>query len=190
MSSGTTLVRTLRGTRTQRDFAYVTGALQPSIAAIESGARDPRWSTTARLAERVGASIVAIPTIEPPLYELAERVTTALQQDRERWAFRAFLDAHDSLRRCDDGILVALTLSAPAPTGDSRYDAALAALTEHHLTLRGLPVPRWVEEPSRFLSATWFVDDSDYARQNDAARSPRSFARRGIALAPTELESV
>jgi hypothetical protein len=83
-----------------------------------------------------------------------------------------------------------LTIADPGTTGSDRFDALTAGLVEHVLGSRGLPVPEWVNAPSRFLHGTWFVDDGAYARAHDALDAPAAFARRGVILAPSELESV
>lgn len=86
----------------------------------------------------------------------------------------------DGLAAIDEGALrVSLCVAEPAFTGDARFDAALAALTEHHLA--GLPVPRWVDGPRRFLAEAWVVDR--YALDDIAARTPAAFLRHGVHLA-------
>jgi hypothetical protein len=53
---------------------------------------------------------------------------------------------------------VRATLIAERPdlTGDPRFDAYLAALAEHFAIHYQLPIPRWVNEPERFLERWWF----------------------------------
>jgi hypothetical protein len=52
---------------------------------------------------------------------------------------------------------VALCVASPPPCGDARYDAALAAISEYHLTNTVSPLPEWVCEPGRSLVQPWVV---------------------------------
>ena len=73
-----------------------------------------------------------------------------------------------------------LVASEPVPTGDERYDALLAAITEYLCTRQGLLAPPWVEDPSRFLDQWWFVSGIQSLHADAIAHSPISFARRGV----------
>jgi hypothetical protein len=73
----------------------------------------------------------------------------------------------------------------PAPCGDPRFDAAVAALVEHHLTISRLPVPDWVGQPSRFLGQPWAVSP-----HTDIQDVPKAFRRHGVLLGADELRSV
>lgn len=68
----------------------------------------------------------------------------------------------------------------PAPTGDVRHDAFLAALAEHLAAAGGLDTPAWATEPDRFLTRFWFVSDVRGFRALAIAESPAAFRRRSI----------
>ena len=66
-----------------------------------------------------------------------------------------------------------------------RFDAAVAAVVEHHLAPFGLPIPAGVNDPSRTLTAPWSatpgVADDEV---------PHAFRRHGVLLAASEMASV
>ncbi|TEA09141.1 DUF6036 family nucleotidyltransferase [Mycobacteroides salmoniphilum] len=78
----------------------------------------------------------------------------------------------------------ALQLLEPEPrfTGDTRFDALLAAAAERLCSRYGLPAPLWTATPERFLQQTWWVSDMPSARPLALMWTPPSFHRRGIYL--------
>jgi hypothetical protein len=78
----------------------------------------------------------------------------------------------------------------PPPTGDSRYDAYLAALAEHIAAADRLSRPAWSVEPSRFLDRFWFVSDVPGFRAMAIAQSPAAFKRRGVFIPERSLHRV
>ncbi len=53
----------------------------------------------------------------------------------------------------------ALLDAKPAPTGDRRWDAFLAALAEHLAFHDDLSCPAWTRAPERFLDRWWFLSN-------------------------------
>jgi hypothetical protein len=78
----------------------------------------------------------------------------------------------------------------PAPTGDERYDAYLAALAEHIAGVEGLKLPQWTRDDNRFLDRFWFVSEVTGFRAIAIAQSPAAFRRRGIFISSGSLERV
>lgn len=74
----------------------------------------------------------------------------------------------------------ALLEARPAPTGDHRYDAMLAALAEHLAYHDDLAVPDWAYDEDRFLEQWWFPIDLPYVRAEALVHSPGAFRIRGI----------
>jgi hypothetical protein len=58
-------------------------------------------------------------------------------------------------------------------------------MVEHHLTAGLLPIPKWVNELTRFLDEPWQVTPDFEVEELLPA-----FERHGILLAASELESV
>ena len=86
---------------------------------------------------------------------------------------RAFDSAPESLRNGMVG-------EPPAPCGDQRYDALLAAVVEHLCARDGLAVPFWTQDPGRFLETWWFVSGLRKLHASALVQSPISFSRRGV----------
>ncbi|MGW6131044.1 helix-turn-helix domain-containing protein [Cellulomonas sp. NPDC055163] len=191
MTTAATLLRAGRAARrvSQRQLAVAARTDRPAIIAIEKGTRDPSVGVLDRLLAAVGHRLISVPTLAAPVAVFADEIARHLLTDDPEGAFRTFLQLHDTLRSQDAGVQVALCLTEPAPTGSAPFDALIAGLVEHLLTARKLPVPAWVEAPSRFLGSDWFVDDSAYARAHDRDAAPAAFARRRVYLAPAELAS-
>jgi hypothetical protein len=74
----------------------------------------------------------------------------------------------------------------PPSTGDERWDVLLAGLAEHLAARDGRGGPVWSED--RRLDAMWFPFDSPAARVDAFVHAPASFRRRGVFIAPQELE--
>lgn len=79
---------------------------------------------------------------------------------------------------------------APERTGDTRVDAAFAALAEHLARRDDWPVPPWVREPSRSTDVWWFVSELPGMHPWALRESPLSFRRRGVFITANALERV
>jgi hypothetical protein len=124
--------------------------------------------------------------------DIAEYIRSLLAQDlaprSEARAFRALIQCADNLRGHRGESLITLCVQEPAPTGDARFDAAMAAVVEHFFTEQGLPAPTWVDQPKRFLLTPWISDP--YAPADIVELSSASFVRHGVLLARSELASL
>jgi hypothetical protein len=80
----------------------------------------------------------------------------------------------------------ALLVEEPAGTGDERWDVFLAALAEHLTARDGRAAPEWAE--SRSLRRFWFPFNTRAARVDAVVHAPAAFRRRGVYVAPQELE--
>lgn len=74
----------------------------------------------------------------------------------------------------------------PPPTGDPHWDVLLAALAEHLAARERRAAPAWAEQ--RSLRRFWFPFDSRAARADALVHAPAAFRRRGVFVAPQELE--
>jgi hypothetical protein len=68
----------------------------------------------------------------------------------------------------------------PAPTGNSRADAYLAAVAEHLAFRYGLDVPAWALSESRFLHTPHFPAGLESLKAITLVESPTAFRRRLI----------
>jgi hypothetical protein len=68
----------------------------------------------------------------------------------------------------------------PRDTGDSRVDAAFAAMAECLARRDGWAVPAWAWLPEREAWPWWFVTDLRWLHPRALVESPSSFRRRSV----------
>ena len=176
------------GAFTQRALAAASGDTQSAIADVETGRHDPGVDRLERLVRPLGYQVTIIPTRRSTAGDAADRVATWLQEGEESRAVRAVLQLNDDLASESPAVRVALAVTPPAPTGDRRFDALIAAVVEHQLRAEKLPLPEWVHAADRRLDQPWVVDR--LAGGDVAARTPRAFRRHNVLIDPIELASV
>lgn len=164
------------------------------LAELENDVHDVGVTRLEAILRGAGYRLVAVPVTGSTAAEVADFVARSLEPEgghrAEDRAFRTVLQLHDDLTVCPDHLLGTL-VAAPAPSvGDRRFDALIAAIVEHHLRARGLPLPPWVTEPSRTVLPTWYPDDSLSGRGTADETAPCAFRSHGIMLAASELDSV
>jgi transcriptional regulator with XRE-family HTH domain len=173
---------------TQVAVAERAGTAQPAVAAYESGARVPSLSTLERLlgACEHDVDVVATPRTRrgaESLAELAETIKRDLQQNRERDALRLLFGFADDFRGSSRAGAIELISRAPEPTGDARFDAALAGAAEFFAAERSIAAPAWVDEPGRFVEPLWFVSSRPEFDAYTLANTPIQFVRHGVLIA-------
>jgi transcriptional regulator with XRE-family HTH domain len=173
---------------TQLEVAERAGTTQPAVAAYESGARTPSLSTLARLLDATehDVEVVASPRMRrgaASLAELARTIEQDLEGGREQDALRLLFGFADDFRGSSRPGAIQLIAEEPPDTGDSRFDAALAGVAEFFATERGIPLPRWVDQPDRFVEPLWFVASRPAFDAYTLANTPAVFARHGVLIA-------
>ena len=140
-----------------------------------------------RLVGAADYQLFVLPTRAHSAADWADVIYQELQSGRrsEEVAFRALIGLHDDLVGESAPLKVALCVAPPGPSGDRRFDAAIAAVVDHHLSTSRLPVPTWVRDPPRTLDVPWVV-----SQHTSPEAVPRAFRRHGVHLAPSELASV
>jgi hypothetical protein len=93
-------------------------------------------------------------------------------------------------RRIIQPIRVSLCVTEPTTTRDPRFDALLAALTEYWLGKDSLPIPEWIDTPTRFLPEPWDVEPLVALKAEARSQTPPAFLRHGIYLAWSEIASL
>lgn len=83
------------------------------------------------------------------------------------------------------GTRFALLAEEPRGTGDERWDVFLAALAEHLAGIDGRAAPVWADQ--RSLRQLWFPFNTRAARVDALVHAPAAFRRRGVYVAPEEL---
>ena len=80
-------------------------------------------------------------------------------------------------------------LKDPASLTGTRWDALLAAVTEHFGLLHDHPVPAWVEEPERFLDVPWVLSSVRTIALDSVLYAPPAFVRHGAFPDPRDLDA-
>jgi transcriptional regulator with XRE-family HTH domain len=173
---------------TQAEVAERAGTAQPAVAAYESGARTPSLKTLARLlgACEHDVEVVTRPRIRrgaASLAELAHTIQQDLEGGRERDALRLLFGFADDFRGSSRPGAIELIAQEPAPTGDERFDAALAGVAEFFATEREFTPPGWVDGSNRFVEPLWFVASRPEFDAYTLANTPAAFARHGVLIA-------
>ncbi len=171
----------------QRSLASLAGLTQPALADIERSAHDTGVETLERIVHATGYRLFALPTLRGSAAEWADAIYQELRSDRksEEVAFRCLIGLSDDLISVSEPLRVALSVTPPAPCGDARFDAGVAAVVDFHLSNAHLPVPTWATEETRTLAEVWNV--SPHADPSDI---PDAFKRHGVFLAESESWSV
>ena len=111
------------------------------------------------------------------LVALGSRLSAAYSEIERR---RLVLEFVEEYQWEPQGRRAGLLEEWPAPTGDHRYDALLAALAEHLAYHDDLAAPDWVYDEDRFLAQWWFPIDLPAVRAEALVHSPGAFRIRGI----------
>jgi transcriptional regulator with XRE-family HTH domain len=173
---------------TQLELAQRAGTAQPAVAAYESGSRTPNLTTLQRLlgACEHDVELHALPRVRrgaASLAELAETIEGDLEQGRERDALRLLFGFADDFRGSSRPGQLALLSEEPPPTGEARFDAALAGVAEFFADEGEIPAPKWVDGLERFVEPWWFVASRPAFHAYTLANTPAVFARHGVFIA-------
>jgi hypothetical protein len=136
----------------------------------------PRADILSVTLHRGARTDLAAPTYALTLADIARSIAQA-ESERVRW--RTFLEFR---RGASEAGRAALPLieDEPAPAGDLRYDALLAAAAEDVASRYCTPSPLWTITTDRFLRSAWWVSDLPSARTYALIGTPAAFRRRGI----------
>lgn len=173
---------------TQVQLAARAGTTQPAVAAYESGARTPNLATLSRLLEGCEheVEVVARPRMRrgaASLAELSPTISEDLSAERESDAVRLLFGFADDFRGSSRPGRIALLAEEPVPTGDARFDAALAGLAELFAAEAGITAPTWADGQSRFVEPWWFVASRPAFNAYTLANTPALLARHGVFIA-------
>ena len=106
-----------------------------------------------------------------------------LAADDEQSALRLIFGFADDFRGSSRPGQIALTEEEPDRSGDSRFDAMLAATAEFFAAEVGIAAPKWTNEESRFAEPWWFVVSRPAFHAYTLAHTPAVFARHGVFMA-------
>jgi hypothetical protein len=108
-----------------------------------------------------------------------------------RFVIVQLLDDYSSVKRFR-GLAAAADLfrEPPGAMGDSRVDAALAALAEHLARRDGWPTPLWAARHLGPAIPWWFVSELESLQAMAIQQSPLSFRKRGVFIVHGALDRV
>ena len=84
-------------------------------------------------------------------------------------------------------VQLSLLKGEPAPVGDDRWDALLAALAEHLAAQHDAAPPDWAE--GRVLRRPWFPAELEIQRADALVWAPAAFRKHGVYLSAHDLEA-
>ena len=175
---------------TQAQMAKIAKTTQSAIAAYEAGRREPTVPVLQRMLEATGHNLVIAFEADENIYRIADlardiRKTPAKNSERRlRLVFEFLRDIGESQQ-------LSLRFAVePMATGDQRFDALLAAITEDSCVRGGVAPPSWVFANKRFLDEAWWVSDLKSARVQALVNTPASFRRRGVMIDRRDLVAV
>lgn len=189
---GTDILESVRKSRglSQSALARKTRTFQANISSIESGKTDPGISTLEQCLAPLGYSLIAIPTRTPSVSQTSLKIAEAVSRNQDSRAYRLIIQLSDNLKGLPPELCLALSITPPPLTGDSKYDALIAATVEYHLTENSLPVPAWIRDSERKLDKPESVDIYEENLKDLAARTPRAFRRHNVLIDKSELVSI
>lgn len=188
----------------QRALARAAGVPQSTISEIEAGSRQPTLPVLGRI---VGAALDRASDLRLVVEDrysaaaVTRGVATALAGGEpattggvpsagdEDAALRAVLDLRDALLRSQPAEALARTEERPAPCGDRRFDALVAAVVEDACARLEVPAPTWTGEPERFVRPVWHLSTVRALRWWELTTAPGAFVRHGVLAAEAELQS-
>ncbi|WP_214107541.1 hypothetical protein [Acrocarpospora catenulata] len=116
--------------------------------------------------------------------ELAVKLR-ATDNDKIRWKLVwEFLEEYRWEQAVDQLTLLA---AEPCPVGDERWDALLAALTEHLAAQHDLAPPLWTA--SHVLERPWFPAELPSQRAEALVWAPAAFRKHGVYLSAHDLQA-
>lgn len=176
---------------TLEEVARAAGTARSNVSAYERGAKRPNDATFARLTRAIEAGADS-PIFRRGLVTVPSAAAAIRSGLRRGWStadlLRIVRELRSNAARLRDEADRAACWSQPSTTGDRRWDALLAAVTEMDALRAGREVPDWAR--GHALPHLWFVGSSPSLHAHSLAHSPPSLAARGIVLDAASLESV
>lgn len=121
----------------------------------------------------------------------AREIRRALRKGDDLWALKMILQSRDHLRELlgEEASASTAWIAAPRTTGDRKWDALLAALTQHEFHEANREPPSWADADDKRLSEReeWVVPSLLLNDHEVRAVSPKWLAERGIFAAERDL---
>ena len=164
----------------QRKLAAKSGVSYKTVQLLESGPRNPRWSTLVKLAKTLAlepAQLAAgLTPGQGPAADTARGCSQKIARDGEpSWKIH-LMDMADDLRRDPSPGRMA---EAPDPEAGPRMLALIAATVEALCAETGLRPPWWCAGVGP-LNEPWFVSEVENLKASALVESPAQFRQRNV----------
>ena len=175
---------------TQAQMARIAKTTQSAIAAYEAGRREPTVPVLQRMLEATGHNLVIAFEADKSIYRIAD-LARDIRETPTKNSQRRLRLVFEFLRELNESQQLSLRFAVePEATGDRRFDALLASITEDSCVRGGVAPPSWVFTDQRFLDEAWWVSDLKSARVQALVNTPASFRRRGVMIDRRDLVAV
>ncbi len=176
---------------TQTELAQRAATTQSSVAAYETGAKEPSMATLTRLVAAAEFVIGwSLTPAESPVTTTVEAIARRLFADEDAEALRLAADLSTRLESMKPGEVARAIENDPGSTGDGRWDALIAGLAEKAAHGAGVRSPVWTVAPSRFLDSWWFLTPYRSLHASALVDSPPELANRGVFVHEASLRSI
>ncbi len=167
---------------TQAQMAKIAKTTQSAIAAYEAGRREPTVPVLQRMLEATGHNLLIAFEADENVYRIAD-LARDIRETPSKNSQRRLRLVFEFLRDINESQQLSLRFAVePMATGDRRFDALLAAITEDSCVRGGVAPPSWVFANKRFLDEAWWVSNLKSARVQALVNAPASFRRRGVMI--------
>ena len=175
---------------TQAQMAKIAKTTQSAIAAYEAGRREPTVPVLQRMLEATGHNLLIAFEADENVYRIAD-LARDIRETPSKNSQRRLRLVFEFLRDINESQQLSLRFAVePIATGDRRFDALLAAITEDSCVRGGVAPPSWVFANKRFLDEAWWVSNLKSARVQALVNAPASFRRRGVMIDRRDLVAV
>ena len=175
---------------TQAQMAKIAKTTQSAIAAYEAGRREPTVPVLQRMLEATGHNLLIAFEADENVYRIAD-LARDIRETPSKNSQRRLRLVFEFLRDISESQQLSLRFAVePMATGDRRFDALLAAITEDSCVRGGVAPPSWVFANKRFLDEAWWVSNLKSARAQALVNTPASFSRRGVMIDRHDLVAV
>ncbi|KRO47730.1 MAG: helix-turn-helix domain-containing protein [Ilumatobacteraceae bacterium] len=175
---------------TQAQMAKIAKTTQSAIAAYEAGRREPTVPVLQRMLEATGHNLLIAFEADENVYRIAD-LARDIRETPSKNSQRRLRLVFEFLRDINESQQLSLRFAVePMATGDRRFDALLAAITEDSCVRGGVAPPSWVFANKRFLDEAWWVSNLKSARAQALVNTPASFRRRGVMIDRHDLVAV
>ncbi len=176
---------------TQSELAARAATTQSTVAAYESGAKQPSLATLNRLLGAADLSVAwALAPARSPVLMTVEAIARSLHARRENEALRLTADLSTRLTSMAATDVTTAIAEDPGSTGDQRWDALIAGVVERAAHSACLCTPVWTAAPSRFLNRWWFLSPYRSLHASALVDTPPELANRGVFVHESSLCSV